>query len=64
MNFLLMLASLMVLLVSVASDTTNPTLGTTRTFYTNYVQFDCILAKVSSHSTNNVTLVFRRIQYC
>lgn len=33
MNFLLMLASLMALLVSVASDTTYPILGTTRTFY-------------------------------
>ena len=33
MNFLLMLASLMALLVSVASDTTYPILGMSRTFY-------------------------------
>ena len=33
MNFLLMLASLMVLLVSVASDATYPILGMSRTFY-------------------------------
>ena len=47
MNFLLMLASLMALLVSVASDTTYPILGMSRTFYPSDeiycdVQFDCI----------------------